>query len=80
MTAFAKYLASVFQPFPLHLPATEKETIHTELNISYWIDFPMHKTRASEIKHIIKEISPKKGPGYDLMTGKILQELFLKTH
>lgn len=77
--AFAEHLTSVFQPFPSHLSATEEETINKELNIPHQMDFPLQKTRVSEIKHIIQEISPKKAPGYDLISGKILQELSLKS-
>jgi hypothetical protein len=40
---------------------------------------PMKKIRINEVKNIIQyKINPKKAPGYDLITGKILQELSQK--
>jgi hypothetical protein len=40
---------------------------------------PMKKTRINEVKNVIKhKIHPKKAPGYDLITGKVLRELSQK--
>jgi hypothetical protein len=40
---------------------------------------PMKKIRINEVKIVIKhKIHPKKAPGYDLNTGKVLQELSQK--
>jgi len=77
--AFAKHLTSFFQPFPSQLTAMEEETIKNELNAPHQMTLPMKKIRINEIKNVIKhKIHPKKAPGYDLITGKVLQELFQK--
>jgi hypothetical protein len=39
---------------------------------------PMKKILINEVKHIQNKINPKKSPGYDLITGKILKELSQK--
>jgi hypothetical protein len=78
-TAFAEHLASVFQPFPSQVSTMEEETITNELNAPHQITLPMKKIRLNEVKNVIKhKIHPKKAPGYDLITGKVLQELSQK--
>jgi len=63
-TAYAKHLASVFQPFPSQLSAMEEETITNELNAPHQMALPMKKIRINEVKNVIKcEIHPKKAPG-----------------
>ena len=77
--AFAQHLASVFQPFPSQLSATEEETIKNELYVPQQMTLPMKKIRINEVKNVLKhKIHPKKAPGYDLITGKVLQELSQK--
>jgi hypothetical protein len=40
---------------------------------------PREKIRINEVKNVLKhKIHPKKAPGYDLITGKVLQELSQK--
>jgi len=54
----------------------EEETIMNELNAPHQMALPMKKIRISEVKSVIKrKIHPKKPPGYDLITGKVFQEL-----
>jgi hypothetical protein len=78
-TTFAEHLASVFQPFPSQLSAMEEDTIKNELNAPHQMTLPMKKIRINEVKNVIKhKIHPKKAPGYDLITGKVLQELSQK--
>jgi hypothetical protein len=36
---------------------------------------PLHRFKQTEIQTVINNLSPKTSPGYDLITGKILQEL-----
>jgi hypothetical protein len=36
---------------------------------------PLHRFKQTEIQTVINSLSPKTSPGYDLITGKILQEL-----
>jgi hypothetical protein len=74
--AFAEHLASVFQTFPSQLSAMEEETINNELNSPQQMALPMKKIRINDVKNVIQhEVNPKKSPGYDLITGKILKEL-----
>ena len=78
-TAFAKHLALVFQPFPSQLSAMEEEIIANELNIPQQMALPMKKIRINQVKNVIqRKIHPTKAPGYDLITGKDLQELVPK--
>jgi len=73
-TAFAKHLASVFQPFPSQLSAMEEETVTNELNVPHQMALPMKKIRINEVKIVIqRKIHPTKAAGYDLITGKFLQ-------
>ena len=77
--AFAQHLASVFQLFPSQLSATEEETVMNELYVPHQMTLPMKKIRINEVKNVLKhKIHPKKAPGYDLITGKVLQELSQK--
>jgi hypothetical protein len=40
---------------------------------------PMKKIRINNVKNVIQyKINPRKAPGYDLITGKILKELSQK--
>jgi hypothetical protein len=57
----------------------DEETIKNELNTPHQMTTPMKKIRINEVVNVIKyKIHPKKAPGYDLITGKILQELSQK--
>ena len=78
-TAFAEHLASVCQPSPSQLSVMEEETINNDLNAPHQMAAPMKKIRISEVKNVIRyKINPKKAPGYDLIAGKTLKELFQK--
>jgi hypothetical protein len=75
---FAQHLTSVFQPFPSQLSETEEETITNGLYV-HQTTLPMKKIRINEAKNVLKHKShPKKASGYDLITGKVLQELSQK--
>lgn len=67
---FAKYLAGVFSPFP---KSTDQENISSlDRNDKKDIQFVTLK----ELKNMIRcNISAKKSPGYDLITGQIMKEL-----
>ena len=50
-----------------------------ELYDPHQMTLPMKKIRINEVKNVLKhKIHPKKAPGYDLITGKVLQELSQK--
>ena len=77
--AVAQHLASVFQPFRSQPTATEEETITNELYVPHQMTLPREKIRINEVKNVLKhKIHPKKAPGYDLIAGKVLQELSQK--
>jgi len=57
----------------------EEETITNELNAPHQMTLPMKKIQNNEVKNVIRrKIHPTKAPGYDLITGKVLQELTQK--
>jgi len=57
----------------------EEETITKELNVPHQVTLPMKKIRINEVKNVIqRKIHPTKAPGYDLIAGKVLQELSQK--
>lgn len=73
---FANHLTKVFQPFP---EETDSETVHEiqqYLEAPLQLSPPIKTITPTEVKTIIKKhIGHKKAPGYDLITGRILQEL-----
>lgn len=68
---FAEYLAGIFTPneaSPEIEPLDEISFKESDYNIPY--------ASTREVKNTIKhEINPKKAPGYDLITGQVLQNL-----
>jgi hypothetical protein len=53
-----------------------EETINSDLNDPHQMALPMNKIRINEVKNVIQyKINPKKDPGYDFITRKILKEL-----
>lgn len=70
----ASHLADVFRPFPTVNPLQDK-TIYEFLEAPYQMALPLTPLRPQEIKNIIKQLKKNKSPGYDLITGKVLQEL-----
>ncbi|KMQ90710.1 reverse transcriptase [Lasius niger] len=73
---FAKHLASVFYPSPSEISQEEENTLIRTLEEPYQLESSLNKITKGEVFNIIKKnIDPKKTPGYDLITGKILQEL-----
>jgi hypothetical protein len=41
----------------------------------YQLEPPIHRFTHADIQAVINHLNPKKSPGYDLITGKILQKL-----
>jgi hypothetical protein len=57
----------------------EEEAINNNSNTPRQMALPVKKPRINEVKNFIQyKINPKKAPGYDLITGKILKELSQK--
>jgi hypothetical protein len=73
---FADHLTSVFQPHPSeNPPEEEKEALTFQLEIPSQLEPPLGRFHRSEVQTVINNLKPKSSPGYDLITGKILQEL-----
>ncbi|PNF15162.1 hypothetical protein B7P43_G14817, partial [Cryptotermes secundus] len=73
---FAEHLTQVFQPHPTELKSDEEEKIQQFLESPYPLEYPLKPFKNNEIKNIISSnLNPKKAPGYNLITGKVLKEL-----
>ncbi|PNF19341.1 putative RNA-directed DNA polymerase from transposon X-element [Cryptotermes secundus] len=73
---FAKHLSKVFKPFDTETTQEEEYEINNFLDAPYQMNLPMRNFKYKEVETVIKkEINPKKAPGFDLITGKILEEL-----
>jgi hypothetical protein len=79
-TTFAHHLSTVFRPFPSQASSDEEEDqILQELSSPHQMALPLTKIGISEVQYIIQhKINPTKAPGYDLITGTVLQELSQK--
>lgn len=76
---FADHLKDVFNPWPIPTNKEDSDEIDNLLASPFQMDFPITKFSRSDVAKIIKrEINPKKSPGYDLITGKILHEITTK--
>jgi hypothetical protein len=53
----------------------EEEPIISVLESPYQLEPSPQRFKQSEIQTVINNLFPKTSPGYDLITGKILQEL-----
>jgi hypothetical protein len=73
--AFANRLATVFQPHPSDPTSTPKANLTSPLETPFQLEAPVNRLKRSEVHAIIHNLPPKKSPGHDLMTGKILKEL-----
>lgn len=72
---FAKHLSSIFQPHPSEIPNDEEDKIKEYLEAPFQMDLPIKNFKTKEIKRVItREINPRKAPGFDLITGRVLQE------
>jgi hypothetical protein len=70
---FSKHLE---KPFPSGLSTQEENEITDFLDVPFQMELPHCKFKTKEIKQVImKEINIKKAPGFDLISGKVLQEL-----
>ena len=74
--AFANHLQTVFKPFPSVISDKEEATINNFLDAPFQMDLPIKNFKYTEVKTILQHnLNPKKSPGYDLITGKVLMEL-----
>lgn len=73
--AFLEHLKTVFKPYSTEPNIINEIEIQRGLNSPYQMDLPIKNFKLCEICDFIKnEISSKKAPGFDLITGKILKE------
>lgn len=73
---FATHLKKVFTPNDKKYSLQTEEEIISILTKPYQLELPEKRFTKNEVKHIIQyNIDPKKAPGYDLITGKTLQQL-----
>jgi hypothetical protein len=73
--AFSQHIASVFQPYPSGTTPVAEETTLQFLETPYQTEPPIPHLTRTDIQTAINNLNPKKSPGYDLITGKILKEL-----
>jgi hypothetical protein len=73
--AFAEHLANTFQPHPSEIQHEEEEALMQLLEAPYQLEPPINCLKRAEFQEVIKSLYPKKSPGYDHITGKILKEL-----
>jgi hypothetical protein len=72
---FANHLTNVFKPHPAESSTAAEEVLTLQLEAPYQLEPPLPRFRITEVKTIIKNLKPYTSPGYDLITGKVLQEL-----
>lgn len=74
---FGDHLSSVFQPFAPAVDADleEQEELERFLDVPCQMSLPIKPISPSDINYALKNIKKNKAPGYDLITGKMLQEL-----
>ena len=74
--AFAEHLAKVFRPHPQETTNEEEKEIHDYLETPHQMSPPIKKITMAEVKvTIVNHINPKKAPGYELITGRLLREI-----
>lgn len=73
---FASHLSTVFKPNTGPINLNEDEHIFQKLNETHQMEPPIKGFTKNETRNIIfNYLNPKKAPGYDLITGRVLREL-----
>lgn len=72
---FANHLVNVFMPWDIENEPQHVQKVHQFLESPFQMDFPIKQFSIREVKSSLCNTKPKKSPGVDLITGKILQEL-----
>jgi hypothetical protein len=73
-----EYSQTIYQPFSSHIPLKTLQERKKPLTFNWKFltnSNPAQPVPRSEIQTIINNLKPTSFPGYDLITGKILQEL-----
>ncbi|KAL4121449.1 hypothetical protein QTP88_013963 [Uroleucon formosanum] len=77
---FGTHLSNIFTPHSnINPESTHLDNIARFLDSPLSMSLPAKHTTPNEIKHLISKLKPRKSPGYDLITNKILQHLPNKT-
>jgi len=75
-TAFADYLQQVFTPHSI--PQRTDDAISALLDVPCQLSLPIKPFSPTEVVMAIARTNARKAPGYDLISGKVLQELPMK--
>ncbi|CAB0034666.1 unnamed protein product [Trichogramma brassicae] len=73
--AFARHLEGVFKPYDRVIPFVEEQLLLTPYESTPPDETPIAAAKITEIMEIIRNIKPKKAPGHDSITGRMLKEL-----
>jgi hypothetical protein len=73
--AFAEHLANVFQSHLSENEPKEEGALIQLLETRYQLEPSINRLKRAEVQEVINSLNPKKSSAYDLITGKILQEL-----
>ena len=71
----AKHFENVFKPYPSEISESKERAILLALASSGLPQNPFRTFKLTEVRTAINKLRPTKSPGYDLITGKVLQEL-----
>jgi hypothetical protein len=75
LATFAKQLVKVFQPLEGHTTLDEEDQITAQLESPFQLSPPIQCLSPGEIMETIQNnLNPKKAPGFDLITGRLLKE------
>lgn len=73
---FAEHFKQVFKPNPVDANFDIRPEVEEFLDSAHQLSLPIRPFKSSEVQNVItNELNPKKAPGYDLITGRILKEL-----
>ena len=72
--ALAEHFANVFKPYNSVMSEAEEQEILHALETLGQLKTPVKKFKLTEVWTAIHQLRPKKTPGYDLITGRILKE------
>lgn len=72
---FATHLSKVFTANPREISLEEEDRLLENLDHIHQLELPIKYFTINEVYKSIQSMKIKKSPGYDLITGKVLQEL-----
>jgi hypothetical protein len=70
-----KFIENLSSSYPSENLPGEEEALNFQLEIPYQLEPPLSRVQRSEVQTIINKLKPTSSPRYDLIMGKILQEL-----